>query len=176
MMRHVPAIPESTRSSITVRLLDHAEKNWPQLAKVRARYHGSFAYITGVLRNGEQIPLFRLRYGGSAHSFGFAIYSAASDRAGRIQSFLGAKYRRLTRRMPKKKALVATGNSMLTIIHALLADPEARYSDLGAGYYEQRMHVRRQARNHVLGLRRLGYQVTIQPVNPDTGELQAATA
>ena len=80
MMRHMPAIPESTRSSITLRLLDHAEKNWPQLAKVRARYHGSFAYITGVLRNGEQIPLFRLRYGGSAHSFGFAIYSAASDR------------------------------------------------------------------------------------------------
>ena len=79
-MRHMPAIPESTRSSIIVRLLDHAEKNWPQLAKVRARYHGSFAYITGVLRDGEQIPLFRLRYGGSAHSFGFAIYSAASDR------------------------------------------------------------------------------------------------
>ena len=80
MMRHMPAIPESTRSSIISRLLDHAEKNWPQLAKVRARYHGSFAYITGVLRNGEQIPLFRLRYGGSAHSFGFAIYSAARAR------------------------------------------------------------------------------------------------
>ncbi len=80
MMGHVPAIPESTRSSIIVRLLDHAEANWPQLAKVRARYHGSFAYITGVLRDGEQIPLFRLRYGGSAHSFGFAIYSAARDR------------------------------------------------------------------------------------------------
>ena len=79
-MGHMPAIPESTRSSITLRLLDHAEKNWPQLAKVRARYHGSFAYITGVLRDGGQIPLFRLRYGGSAHSFGFAIYSAASDR------------------------------------------------------------------------------------------------
>ena len=76
----MPAIPEPTRSSITLRLLDHAEKNWPQLAKVRARYHGSFAYITGVLRDGQQIPLFRLRYGGSAHSFGFAIYSAARDR------------------------------------------------------------------------------------------------
>src|SRR5579863_9712594 len=74
MMRHMPAIPESTRSSITLRLLDHAETNWPQLAKVRARYHGSFAYITGVLRNGQQIPLFRLRYGGSA------IYTAARDR------------------------------------------------------------------------------------------------
>src|SRR5712671_667090 len=80
MMKHMPAIPESTRSSIILRLLDHAEKNWPQLAKVRARYHGSFAYITGVLRDGEQIPLFRLRYGGSAHSFGFAIYSPARDR------------------------------------------------------------------------------------------------
>ena len=76
MMRHMPAIPEPARSPVIVRLLDHAEQNWPQLA----RYHGSFAYITGVLRDGEQIPLFRLRYGGSAHSFGFAIYSAASDR------------------------------------------------------------------------------------------------
>src|SRR5690349_7909317 len=80
MMRHMAAIPDPTRSSIIMRLLDHAEQNWPQLAKVRARYHGSFAYITGVLRNGQQIPLFRLRYGGSAHSFGFAIYSAAHDR------------------------------------------------------------------------------------------------
>jgi len=80
MMGHMPAIPESTRSSITLRLLDHAGKNWPQLARTRARYHGSFAYITGVLRDGKQIPLFRLRYGGSAHSFGFAIYSAARER------------------------------------------------------------------------------------------------
>ena len=33
-----------------------------------------------MLRNGVQIPLCRLRYGGSAHSFGFAIYSAARGR------------------------------------------------------------------------------------------------
>jgi hypothetical protein len=64
----MPAIPESTRRSLIVRLLDHAEHNWPQLAKIQARYRGS------------QIPLFRLRYGGSAHSFGFAIYSPARDR------------------------------------------------------------------------------------------------
>ena len=79
-MGHMPAIPASTRSSILLRLLDHAGKNWPQLKKVQARYRGPFAWITGVLPDGEQIPLFRLRYGGSAHSFGFAIYSAASDR------------------------------------------------------------------------------------------------
>jgi len=40
----------------------------------------SFANITGVLGDGEQIPLFWLRYGGSASSVGFAIYSSASDR------------------------------------------------------------------------------------------------
>jgi hypothetical protein len=76
----MPSIPESTRGSITWRLILHAEKNWPQLTRVQVRYHGSFAYVTGTLPGGEQIPLFRLRYGGSAHSFGFAIYSAAHDR------------------------------------------------------------------------------------------------
>jgi hypothetical protein len=77
--------------------------------------------------------------------------------------------------MPKKKALVATGNSMLTIIHALLADPQAHYQDLGTDYYEQRMNARRQARGHVQSLERLGYKVTIQALNPGTGELLAAT-
>jgi hypothetical protein len=62
---------------------------------------------------------------------------------------------------------------MLTSIHALLSDPQACYQDLGPGYYEQRMHAHRQAHNHVKGLQRLGYQVTIQPVDPDTGEILA---
>ena len=79
-MRHMPAIPESTRDSITWRLILHAEKNWPQLDKVQVTYRSGFAYVAGILPGGEQIPLCRLRYGGSAHSFGFAIYSAAHDR------------------------------------------------------------------------------------------------
>ena len=70
----------SIRGSITWRLILHAEENWPQLARVQVSYRGSFAYVTGTLPGGEQIPLFRLRYGGSAHSFGFAIYSVAHDR------------------------------------------------------------------------------------------------
>jgi transposase len=96
--------------------------------------------------------------------------------AGRTQSFLGARYRRLARRMPKKKALAATGNSMLTIMHALLSDPDARYTDLGADYYETRMHARRQARNHVRSLERLGYQVTIQARTADTDDHPLAPA
>jgi transposase len=117
------------------------------------------------------------RKGSNATGRGNPYLSAAlgevSISASRTQSFLGAKYRRLARRMPKKKALVATGNSALTIIHALLSDPEACYQDLGADYHEQRMHTRRQARNHVKSLERLGYKVTIQAINPDTGELLA---
>ena len=79
-MRPMAAIPESTRNSITLRLLDHAEAHWPQLTRVQVTYRGAFGYVTGVLRDGEPIPLCRLRYGGSAHSFGFAIYSAVSNR------------------------------------------------------------------------------------------------
>ncbi len=79
-MRHMPAIPESTRDSITWRLILHAEKNWPQLDKVQVTCHGSFACIAGILPSGQVVPLCRLRYGGSAHSFGFAIYSAARER------------------------------------------------------------------------------------------------
>ena len=102
-----------------------------------------------------------------------AALGEAAIGASRTNSFLGTRYRRMARRMPKKKALVATGNSMLTIVHALLSDPEACYQDLGADYYEQRMHARRQARNHVRSLERLGYKVTIQAINPNTGELLA---
>ena len=117
------------------------------------------------------------RKGSNATGRGNPYLSAALGEAvigaSRTYSFLGARYRRMVRRMPKKKALVATGNSMLTIVHALLADPEASYTDLGADYYEQRMHARRQARSHVKSLERLGYQVTIQALNPGTGELLA---
>src|SRR6266516_1288222 len=105
-----------------------------------------------------------------------AALGEAAIGASRTHSFLGARYRRMARRMPKKKSLVATGNSVLTIVHALLSDPATRYQDLGADYYEQRMHTRRQARNHVKSRERLGYKVTIQAINPDTGELLAATA
>jgi hypothetical protein len=49
----------------------------------------------------------------------------------------------------------------------LLGDPEARYTDLGTDYYETRMITRRQARNHVKGLERLGYRVTIENLTPD---------
>ena len=70
----------STKSSVTLPLLAHAEQNWTQFTSVEVAYCGAFAYVTAVVSDSEQIPLCRLRYGGSAQSFGFAIYTAAHDR------------------------------------------------------------------------------------------------
>ena len=99
----------------------------------------------------------------------------ASVSVGRTQSFLGAKYRRLCTHMPKKKAQVAVMRTQLVIAHALLSDSAAEYQDLGPDYYERRADIRRRARNHARALERLGYKVTIEPVDPGTGELLPVT-
>lgn len=75
----MPAIPESTKTSLAQRLRLHATANWPQLTTIHVRYRGQFAYVDGELTGGEQLPLMRLRYGGSAHRWGTAIYVASTD-------------------------------------------------------------------------------------------------
>jgi transposase len=49
----------------------------------------------------------------------------------RADTFLGARYRRLARSRGKQKAIVATANSVLTVVHHLLSNPEATFCDLG---------------------------------------------
>jgi transposase len=115
------------------------------------------------------------RKGGSSTGKGSPYIGAALGEAavtvGRTQTFLGAKLRRLYRHMPKKKAQGAVMRTQLVAAHALLSDPEAAYRELGPGYYDQRAGTRRQARSHIRGLERLGYKVTLEPIDPDTGEL-----
>lgn len=72
-------IPESTKTSLHQRLQTHAQQHWPKLAQVHVRYRGNFAYVGGELPDGEQIPLIRLRYNGSASIWGFAIWLASKD-------------------------------------------------------------------------------------------------
>lgn len=84
--------------------------------------------------------------------------------AGKTQSFLGARYRKLAHRIGTSKANVAVGRSTLTIIWHLLSDPSARYTDLGPDWYDRRMNGNRQRNNHIRGLQALGYRVTIEPV------------
>jgi hypothetical protein len=71
--------PESTKSSLQLRLARHAHARWPQLADINVRFRANFAYVDGQLPDGTTQPLLRLRYGGSASSWGFAIYLASQD-------------------------------------------------------------------------------------------------
>jgi len=83
--------------------------------------------------------------------------------AGRTDTFLGERYRRIARRRGKNRAIVAVGRSILVIVWHLLADPTARFHDLGAGFYHTRSNPERAKRNHVHQLEALGYTVTLQP-------------
>jgi choline dehydrogenase-like flavoprotein len=49
------------------------------LDRVNVRFRGAFAYVDAHLPDGEIMPLCRLRYGGSASIWGFAIYRASHD-------------------------------------------------------------------------------------------------
>ena len=75
----MPKVPESTRSSLAYKLHLRARERWSQLADVEVTHRAGFAYITGILADGEKLRLCRLRYGGSASRWGFAIYRASHD-------------------------------------------------------------------------------------------------
>lgn len=92
------------------------------------------------------------------------VLGEAAVCASKTDTFLGARYRRIARRRGKKKAIVAVGRSILVIVWHLLSDPEARYTDLGAGHYDRVSNASRQRRNHVRQLEALGYTVTLEPV------------
>jgi hypothetical protein len=49
------------------------------------------------------------------------------------------------------------------IIWHLLADPAARFRDLGAGYYAGRTDKDRKTRSHIRQLEALGFTVTLTP-------------
>ena len=83
--------------------------------------------------------------------------------AGRTDTFLGERYRRLSRRRGKRKAVTAVARSVLVIIFHLLADPEARFRDLGPDFYDNRISRDRKIAGHVRQLQALGLTVTLTP-------------
>lgn len=92
-----------------------------------------------------------------------AALGEAAVSAGKTATFLGKRYRRLATRRGKKRAVVAVGRSILIIVWHLLDDPQARYTDLGADYYERKANTARSRRNHIRQLEALGYTVTLEP-------------
>ena len=83
--------------------------------------------------------------------------------AAKTDTFLGERYRRLAKRMPKAKALAAIERSILVVIFHLLADPAATFDDLGSDYYAKRLDTARRTRNLVGQLEALGHRVTLAP-------------
>jgi transposase len=91
------------------------------------------------------------------------VLGEAAAAAGKTNTFLGERYRRIARRRGTRKAIVAVGRSILIIIWHLLSDPQARFHDLGPDFYDTRIDADRKKRNHVRQLEALGYTVTLQP-------------
>lgn len=73
-------IPSSTRTSLTQRLEQRRRERWTNLTRLSVRVRGNFAYISGTVgHDDKELSLCRLRYGGSATRWGFAIYLASKD-------------------------------------------------------------------------------------------------
>jgi transposase len=85
----------------------------------------------------------------------------AAATAARTETFLGERYWRIARRRGKAKAQVAVARSILVIIWHLLADPTARYTDLGHGYHQARTDTDRKLKNHIRQIEALGFSVTL---------------
>jgi predicted kinase len=71
--------PESTQHHLRQRLNAHATEHWPQLTQVHVRFRAGFAYVDGELKDGERLPLCRLRSTGVPHTWGFGLYEAGND-------------------------------------------------------------------------------------------------
>jgi transposase len=89
------------------------------------------------------------------------LAAATAARSG--GTFLAERYRRIVKRRGKGKALVAVARSILVIIWHLLADPTARYTDLGPDYHDKRINTNRKINSLVRQLEALGHTVTLQP-------------
>jgi len=83
--------------------------------------------------------------------------------AGRTDSFLGERYRRIAKRRGKKRAIVAVGRSILVIVWHLLSDEQAVFNDLGADHFTRHVNSETKKRNHIRQLEALGYNVTLSP-------------
>jgi transposase len=108
-------------------------------------------------------PVIRGGKTGKGNPYLKGVLGEAAAVAARTDTFLGERYRRIVKRRGRLKALVAVARSLLVIVWNLLADPTARFHDLGPDYYTSRVVTERKLRNHITQLAALGYRVTLEP-------------
>ena len=103
---------------------------------------------------------------GTGSSYARRYAGQAGHGAAHTDTFLGERHRRIRRRPGGggwKKATIAVGRSILVIVWHLLADPAARYRDLGPDHYARHTDTNRKARGHKRQLESLGYDVVLTP-------------
>ena len=95
------------------------------------------------------------------NSYARAAAGQAAIGAARTATFLGERYSRIARRRGKAIAQAAVARSIMIIVWHLLADPAARYRDLGPDWHASRVNRDKKIRSHLRGLHALGVTVTI---------------
>jgi transposase len=108
-------------------------------------------------------PISRAGKTGKGNPYLKGALGEAAAAAAKTNTFLGERYRRIVKRRGKLKALVAVARSILRTIWYLLADPTARFHDLGPDYHTSRVNIERKVRNHIAQLTAMGFHVTLQP-------------
>jgi transposase len=76
-------------------------------------------------------------------------------------TYLSAQYRKLARRIGKKRALVAVGHSILVIAYHILKN-RASYQELGGDYFD-RQNIELQRARYISKLQALGLKVSVEP-------------
>jgi transposase len=142
---------------------------------------GHLAAWAGVAPGNRESAGKRMRTGarkGNTHLRAALVQAAWAT--SRTRTRPGVRMRRLLRRFGRgneQRAAVAVAHTLLAIAWAVMARGRD-YVDAGADYYDQRD---RRNRDHIVkryqqALARLGYQVTIQPLDPPPGGTPPLTA
>ena len=108
-------------------------------------------------------PVTRAGKTGEGNPYLKGALGEAAAAAAKTNTFLGERYRRIVKRRGKLKALVAVARSILVVVWHLLANPTARYRDLGPDYHTSRAATTRRTCNHIAQLTAMGYRVTLEP-------------
>jgi transposase len=94
-----------------------------------------------------------------------ALSEAAWAASHTKDTYIAAQYRRLAPRRGRNRAALAVGHTILVIIYHLLKN-KTEYHELGPDFFD-RLEPERLRRYLVNRLRRMGYDVSLTPTNPD---------
>jgi transposase len=76
-------------------------------------------------------------------------------------TFFSEKYKRLVRRLGRKRALIALGRKILAVIYRMLKSG-AHYKELGVDYLDKQKSAKSQARYYMKRLRAIGFEVDLR--------------